>query len=252
MKIPVVAAMLAALAFAAPAAAQKAVPITGEPHHHLVYTSEQLRVFRVEVPAQSETLLHEHPVDYFWIAVGAADLVNAVAGKAEARSSVADGSIHFTPGGFAHVARVEGDRPFRNVTLEVTQAQSNPRNLCEAVLADKKTNCQAAMKRATAEFTGAEMRPAFETDQLRVTLLTIPPNATLSIAKMSDPPILVAVDAADGTVQMTCHGPAGAQVTALHSHAGDTYPDVGRRECSLHNSAAAVRFLAVQFAAAAR
>ena len=256
MKITVVRAMLASLAVAATAAAQKAqekVPITSEPHHHLVYTSDRLRVFRVEVPAHGATLMHEHPVDYFWISVGPAELANAVEGKPEVRSSAADGSVHFTRGGFSHIARVEGATPFRNVTLELPRAQSHPRNLCETVLPDEKTNCPVAMTRALAEFPGATVQPEFETDQVHVTLLTIPPDATLQIVKMPDPPILVAVDPADGTVQMTCRTPTGAQVTALRAHSADTYPDAGRRQCSLHNSAAApVRFLAVEFTSAAR
>ena len=40
------------------ALAQKSVPITSEPHHHLVYASDRLRVFRVEVPAHSATTIH--------------------------------------------------------------------------------------------------------------------------------------------------------------------------------------------------
>lgn len=256
MKITVVRAMLASLALAATAAAQKAqekVAITSEPHHHLVYTSERLRVFRVEVPAHGATLMHEHPVDYFWISVGPAELANAVEGKAVVRSSAADGSVHFTRGGFSHIARVEGATPFRNVTLELPLPQSHPRNLCETVLPDENTNCPVAMTRATAEFPGAAVRPEFETDQVHVTLLTIPPDATLQIVKMPDPPILVAVDPADGTVQMTCRTPTGAQVTALRAHSADTYPDAGRRQCSLHNSATTpMRFLAVEFTSAAR
>ena len=172
-------ALCLACAVASTAAAQKSVPVTSEPHHHLVYTSERLRVFRVEVPAHSATLLHEHAVDYLWISVGASEFVNAVAGKAEANVVAADGSVHFTRGGFAHVARIEGERAFHNVTLELPQPQTNPRNLCEEILAAEKMNCPSAMKRAATAYSGATVLPEFETDQVRVTLITIAPKVTL-------------------------------------------------------------------------
>src|ERR1019366_1751646 len=125
----------------AAALAQKAVPLTSEPHHHLVYTDERLRVFRVEVPAHSSTLIHEHAVDYFWIAVGPSEFVNAAVGKDEVKVVAQDGSVHFTRGGFAHLARIEGAQPFHNVSVELLAAQTNPRNLCEPVLPDQPPEC---------------------------------------------------------------------------------------------------------------
>jgi hypothetical protein len=235
-------------ALAAPAFAQKSVPVTSEPHHHLVYTGERLRVFRVEVPADSSTLIHEHAVDYFWIAVGASEFVNASVGKDEVKVIAPDGSVHFTRGGFSHLARVNGTQPFHNITVELPQAQTHPRNLCEAVLPAEPTDCPAAMKAAAKTFTGATARPEFETDQVRVTLLTIAQNETVEIAKSSTPPTLVVVDDIDGTTQMTCTVPAGSTSISLHAHSGDTYPGRDTQRCALHNFAkTSVRFLAVEF-----
>src|SRR5271167_4532723 len=84
--------------FAAAARAQKPVPVTSEPHHHMVHSDDRLRVFRVEVPAHSSTMIHEHAVDYFWISIGKIEYVNAVVGKDEARVAAEDGSVHFTRG----------------------------------------------------------------------------------------------------------------------------------------------------------
>src|SRR3984893_9402727 len=119
MRMPCLPVALAALSFVPVAGAQRAVAVTTEPHHHLTWTDSLVRVFRVEVPARSATLLHEHAVDYFWIAVGASEFVNAVAGKPEARVVAPDASVHFTRGGFAHIARNEGGSPFSNVTFEL-------------------------------------------------------------------------------------------------------------------------------------
>lgn len=238
---------------AASAFAQKSVPVTSEPHHHLVYTGERLRVFRVEVPADSSTLIHEHAVDYFWIAVGASEFVNASVGKDEVKVVAPDGSVHFTRGGFAHLARVEGADAFRNVTLELPQPQTNPRNLCEAVLPDQPLDCAAAMTRGAALFSGADIRPEFETDQLRVTLITIAPGAKLALARRARPVVLVSVDDAAGFIPVTCAVAGTPKNIPLQSRSGNTYPLTGRSPCSLHNATGArMRFLAMEFGAGAR
>ena len=238
---------------AASAFAQKSVPVTSEPHHHLVYTGERLRVFRVEVPAHSSTLIHEHAVDYFWIAVGASEFVNAAVGKDEVKVVAQDGSVHFTRGGFSHLARVEGAHPFRNVTVELPQAQTNPRNLCEPVLPDQPLDCAAAMTRAAALFSGADIRPEFETDQLRVTLITAAPGAKLALVRRARPMVLVAVDDVAGSLPVTCAVAGTPKDIPLQSRSGNTYPLTGRSPCSLRNATGTpVRFLVLEFSAGAR
>ncbi len=233
------------------ASAQAPVPIGSEPHHHPTFSSARLRVFRVEVPANSSTLLHSHDVDYFWIGIGAAEFTNIIQGKADAKVVSTDGTVHFTRGGFAHVARIDG-APFRNVTLELPQQQTHPRNLCATVIPDSKPACPVAHERAAAEFPGAEAEPEFTTDQTYVTLLTIAPGANFKIVRMPNPPILVTVDSVDATVQMTCPSRTGVQVSAIRARSGDTYPDAGPRQCSLHNSGKTpTRFLAIEFTSAA-
>jgi hypothetical protein len=238
---------------AAPALAQKPVPLTSEPHHHLVYTGERLRAFRVEVPAHSSTLVHEHTVDYVWIAVGSSQYVNAAVGKDEARVVAEDGSVHFTRGGFAHSARIDGAQPFHNVTIELPEQQTNPRNLCEPVLPDQPLDCAAAMTRAAALFSGAEVRPEFETDQVRVTLLFLLPRASLALARHVHAPVLVAVDDAAGAIKTTCSVVNVPKGLALQSRSGNTYRLAGSARCIVTNETrSAVRFLAIEFAPAKR
>lgn len=240
-------------AIAAPALAQTSVPVMGEPHHHQVYSDERLHVFRVEVPAHSATLIHEHAVDYFWIAVGASEFVNAAVGKDEAKVVAPDGSVHFTRGGFSHLARVDGAVPFRNVTLELPETQTNPRNLCEAVLPTEPVDCAAAMKLTAKRYSGAIARPQFETDQVRVTLITIDKDATIELPKTGASPTLVVVDDIAGTTQMTCVVPAGSLSLALKAKSGDTYPGRDTQRCALHNfGKTPARFLAVEFRAPAK
>lgn len=245
--------ILLSCGLAAAASAQKAVPIAEEPHHHLVFTGDRIRVFRVDVPAHSATLIHEHVVDYFWIAVGASQFVNAAVGKPEAAVSAADGSVHYTKGGFAHLARVDGATPFRNVTLELPKAQTNVRNLCEAAVADQPLDCAPAMTRAAGLFSGGIVKPEFETDQVRVTLLTLASNEEIDLARHKRAPMLVAVDDAPGDVHITCPVVDQPKGFAMQARSGNTYRLAGTANCSIHNATkSTVRFLAIEFAPAAK
>jgi hypothetical protein len=96
------------------------VEITAEPHHHLVLANDQVRVFNVDVAPRTETLLHRHGHDYFYVMFGASEIVNAVQGKDPVNVKLRDAQVGFTPGAFAHVVR-DLDQPFHNVTIELLQ-----------------------------------------------------------------------------------------------------------------------------------
>jgi quercetin dioxygenase-like cupin family protein len=96
------------------------VEITAEPHHHLVFANDQVHVFNVDVAPHTETLLHRHGHDYFYVMFGACEIVNAVQGKDPVNVKLRDAQVGFTPGAFAHVVR-DLDQPFRNVTIELLQ-----------------------------------------------------------------------------------------------------------------------------------
>jgi len=169
-----------------------------EPHHHLVYEDSTLRVLRVRVPAHDTTLLHEHDPDYFWIALGASTVTNAKLGAPDATIASADLSIHYTPGNFAHVARNPGGAPFDNITIELLEKQTDVRNLCEAVVADKPLDCRRASERS-ATFIGATEHSAFATARRRVTLVMIPPNGTVRPGTPTASAWLIALDTIDVT-----------------------------------------------------
>src|ERR1035441_5659621 len=67
------------------------VEITAEPHHQLVLANDQVRVFNVDVPPHSETLMHWHRHDYIYVVLGAAEIVNAVQGKDPVTLALSDG-----------------------------------------------------------------------------------------------------------------------------------------------------------------
>jgi quercetin dioxygenase-like cupin family protein len=97
------------------------VEVTAEPHHHVVLANDQVRVFNVDVPPRSETLMHWHRHDYILVTVQGAQIVNAVEGKDPLSLTLADGDVRFVSAPFAHVFRNLGAQPFRNVTIELLQ-----------------------------------------------------------------------------------------------------------------------------------
>jgi quercetin dioxygenase-like cupin family protein len=97
------------------------VEISTEPHHHLVFTNDQVRVFNVEIPPLSETLMHWHRHDYVYVTLGDSKVVNTVKGKDPVNVEMRDGQTGFLPGGFAHMARNLSGQPYRNVTVEFLQ-----------------------------------------------------------------------------------------------------------------------------------
>jgi hypothetical protein len=113
--------LLLVLAAVLTAQATKEVEITAEPHHHLVLTNDKVRVFSVDVPPHSETLMHRHRHDYIYVVLGASEVVNAVQGKDPVTINLHDGDTQFLAAGFAHIARNLAAQPFRNVTIELLQ-----------------------------------------------------------------------------------------------------------------------------------
>lgn len=187
---------LAFLGIASVAGAQpRAVIAKAEPHHHLVYEDATMRVLRVRVPSHDSTMLHEHDPDYFWIALGPSTIVNAKLGVPEATVTSADLSIHYTPGKFAHVARNPGSVPFDNITIELLEPQAGLRPLCDAVSNDP-LDCPPSDKAPTL-FTGATEHPSFQTNSLRVSLVTIEPEKTFRPNEQTRATWIIALDTLD-------------------------------------------------------
>jgi hypothetical protein len=143
---PFLCSLVLMFAFSLGAQAPVAVPVANEPHHHLVFENSYVRVFRVSVPAHDATLLHQHDLPYLYVSLGPADVINAVAGKPEARLVMADGQVGYSRGGFAHVARTDAGSPFNNVTIELLHPQGEPRNLCDKVVDGPVLACTGEVK----------------------------------------------------------------------------------------------------------
>jgi hypothetical protein len=153
-------AVLFVLSFSLSAQAPAPVPLTGEPHHHLVLENEFVRAFYVELAPHDATLLHQHDADYVFAVLGPGDFVNAVAGKPEVHLTLEDATTRFSRGGFAHIARTDAGVPFRNITVELLHPQGALRNLCQKVTDGPVNNCP--------DSSSPSMKPLFETDEIVV------------------------------------------------------------------------------------
>ncbi len=166
--------VLLLLTFSLRAQAPTAVPIPKEPHHHLVLENSYVRVFRVNIPAHDATLLHQHDVPYVYVALGPADVSNAVQGKPEARLVMVDGQVGYSRGGFAHIARTDAGSTFDNVTIELLKPQGEPQNICvEVVPGAAKQVCDRSL---TEKRNGMSNVPLFQTDDMMVYLARLDPE----------------------------------------------------------------------------
>jgi quercetin dioxygenase-like cupin family protein len=101
-----------------------AVPLSQEPHHHLVLENEYTRVYDVTVPAHQSTLLHRHDNDYLGVILEPAEIQNAVVGRPVTKERAGKGEVRFAVAPLTHRAMDTGDTPFRNITIEILKKKS--------------------------------------------------------------------------------------------------------------------------------
>jgi quercetin dioxygenase-like cupin family protein len=172
--------LVLALLFSASLLAQAPEPVPlahgntpGEPHHHLKIENEYVRVYYVEVPPHENTQLHQHDHDYLFVTLGDSEVINAVRDKPEVHLVLKDGETHFTRGGFSHVARNLSDKPFRNVTIELTEPQGEAKNVCARIfLGAPEGKCP----RSQSSTGGIHREPLLETEKTSLDLVRLDPS----------------------------------------------------------------------------
>jgi hypothetical protein len=100
------------------------VELSAEPHHHLTLENKYVRVYNVDVPPHSDTLMHWHRHDYIYVTLGATEVINEVKDKPPITLKLQDGETRFSPAPFAHIASNQSDQPFRNATIEIVADES--------------------------------------------------------------------------------------------------------------------------------
>ena len=148
------------------ASAQQAVPAAREPHHHTVYEDARVRILDVRIEPRGSMLLHRHDTDYIWVDAA---------------------GTHFSRGGMTHAEQNH------EVIVELLQPQTDPRNICAEILASEYLHC----RQPGPEWLGADLQIQFETDQTRIGILEIAPDATLAIPPEDVPPLLIPLEGAE-------------------------------------------------------
>jgi quercetin dioxygenase-like cupin family protein len=177
------------LATAAMAQHQQSGEITSEPSHHLVFQNEYVRVFDVTVAPRATTLVHKHNHDYLFVTLGDSDVVSVRPGEKPVALKLKDGEVRFTPGNFAHAAINQSDRPFHNITIELLKPSTSVKICTESC--DVSGGCIGAMAPPNPVCPSSVRR--ISADGWTVSLVTLPPSATLEENQNNLPLLLIAV-----------------------------------------------------------
>jgi quercetin dioxygenase-like cupin family protein len=199
-------------------AAAAEVEITDEPHHHLIFSNDQVRIFNVEVPAGSQTQMHWHRHDYIYVTLGATALSNEVEGKPPVMGRLQDGETGFAPGPFAHLVRISAGQPFHNITVELSQDEKlrhSPEHWDQA---------HPEEDRGLNILEGGTQEILFVKDGVRVSEIDLQPNGMAPMSK--NPQLLVPIT----DVHLILQGPANAP----HPPSGDVDRKSGEVEWSDH------------------
>ncbi len=175
------------------------VELNAEPHHHLTLENPYLRVYKVEVPPHTDTLMHWHRHDYFSVNLGPAEVVNAVKDKPPVTIKLQDGETHFSPASFAHIARNQTDQYFRNLTIEIVDDET----LRHAANGDVKWDEDRALE----TFPGGTQQILFVKDGIRASEFELQPGAVVPMYHHKGPHLLVAVSDLDIRSDVAGMGP---------------------------------------------
>jgi oxalate decarboxylase/phosphoglucose isomerase-like protein (cupin superfamily) len=161
------------------------VELNAEPHHHLTLENKYVRVYNVEVPPHTDTLMHWHRHDYIFVTLGPTEVVNAVKDKPPVTLKLQDGETRFSPAPFTHIARNLTDQPFRNVTIEIVDDDS----LRHAVVHG---DVRWDEDRALETLSGGTQQILFVKDGIRASETELQPGGILPL-RHTGPNLLVAV-----------------------------------------------------------
>jgi len=188
--------LLLAATLATAQAVAPEVEVTAEPHHHLTLENKSVRVFKVEVPPHSDTLMHWHRHDYVYVTLGKSEVANAVKDKAPVTVTLQDGETRFSPATFAHIARNLSDGPFRNVTIEILEDESL-----------RTSTAHWDEDRGLDILANGTKQVLFVKDGIRVSEFELQPGAVVPMHHHTGPHLLVAVSDLDMRSDVQGQGP---------------------------------------------
>jgi hypothetical protein len=211
---------LAALSSASFAFAQQAAPGSDESHHHAVYEDSRVRVLDVQIQPGESIPFHSHKSNYAWID---------------------DAGIHFSRGRDAHSEQNHA------IIVELLQRQTGPRNVCGEVLAGEYLHCHEP----GSEWLGANLEIEFETDQTRVGILRIAPDAKLAVPPAEVPPLLIPLEGTEAEVVSRVNGAPAGSSSRRYLSAVEVFRSPADHVSEVRNiGKATARFLVVEFGGA--
>jgi quercetin dioxygenase-like cupin family protein len=153
-----------------PANMDQPVLMKNEPHHHLLRENAYMRLYKIEIPANSVSMLHKHEFSYISIAQGANEYTSVVAGQPDTHKKKLDGEAGYANGGVVHFIRTDSGVPFNMLDVDLLQPQGKARNLCDKIVSQEFGACDLS-KADQSE--GISVTPSFETDAVHVDRLQI-------------------------------------------------------------------------------
>ncbi len=100
------------------------VPVEQEPHHHLVFANQYVRVLEVIVPPGEQTLFHTHFLDNVAVLLSDTTLKNQIPGEEWTERPVTHGSVGFRAGTktpYSHRIMNTGTAVFRVFDVQILQ-----------------------------------------------------------------------------------------------------------------------------------
>jgi hypothetical protein len=237
--------LIAILFFATflPAQSQdRAVEITHEPHHHLTFVNHYVRVFNVEVDANTQTLTHWHHHDYIAVTLGTAEVANTVQGKPAVTMKLRDGDTFWTAGNFAHYVRVLSAQPFRNVTVELLQDASLRNSVAQNKVRWDEERGLDILDHGTKQI-------LFIKDGVRATEFELQPGGVVPMHHYAGPHLLIAVSDLDLRTDVPANTPTSPQATMpTHFKSGDSKWLPANYSHALTNTgSASAKFVTLEF-----
>jgi quercetin dioxygenase-like cupin family protein len=180
----------------------KVLPLESEPHHHLALQNEYVKVYQVEVAPGDAVKLHRHDTDAISLSLSDSLVTVHFPGKPDVQQKLTNGQIRLQARGYVHSTAVEGNTPFRNVTVELLKPQTGERNGCAQVIANQPLNCAAGQ--GVAGSAGHVEQMQFESEQTSVILVRLPPHNRVGLSDPGNAELIIALDA--GIVQAGGNG----------------------------------------------
>ncbi len=110
--------LFAAIPFSA-ADKEVAVPLSQEPHHHVILQNQETRVWELALAPHQSTLMHRHDHDYLAVILTPSEIQNVIEGKQPTTGHAGVGEVRFTTAPTAHRIVNMADGPHRSLVVEI-------------------------------------------------------------------------------------------------------------------------------------